>query len=45
MLPNGTFADPSNSTDERVQNRFLVILVVLNLGVGFNESVHLMNLG
>ena len=45
MLPNRTFTNTSqlmqtSSTDERAQNRFFCVLVVLDVGVRFNEPVH-----
>ena len=30
----------TSSTDERAQNRFFGVLVVLDVGVRFNEPVH-----
>ena len=44
MLPNRTLTNPSqlmqiSSTNEKPQNKISSVLVVLNLGVRFNEPV------
>ena len=44
MLPNRTFTNPSqlmqiSSTNEKPQNKISGVLVILNLGVCFNEPV------